>query len=286
MNQNVTRIGVFASLFLLLSSVTWAADEGFPGRKKYPDIPYLSIEQLKERFAEVVIVDARSKLEYETLRINGAKNIPVANERFLERVIKLRSTTDKMIVFYCNGRTCMKSYHAVKKAKKGKVKNIIAYDAGMFEWAKAYPDLASLFGESPVPSSKIISKKKFKSHTLSPGDFVKKAYKLEKVSLVLDIRDKYQRSAVGLFPIKERWASLDDRKRLDKYIALAKRENRPLFIYDEVGKQVRWLQYALEKHKIRNYYFMETGAKGYYKTVLKEMGFPNPSALRRRPSKP
>lgn len=106
MSYNVTRIGIFAScLFLFFSSVTWA-DDGFPGRKKYPDIPYLSKQQLKAQFADVVIVDARSKLEYETLRINGAKNIPVASKRFLERVIKLRSTTDKTIVFYCNGRTC------------------------------------------------------------------------------------------------------------------------------------------------------------------------------------
>jgi len=43
-----------------------------------------------------------------------------------------------------------------------------------------------------------------------------------------------------------------------------------LFIYDEVGQQVRWFQYALEKEGIKNYYFMEKGAVGY-SAMLKNM---------------
>ena len=64
----------------------------------------------------------------------------------------------------------------------------------------------------------------------------------------------------------------DDRAKLNAYIKQAKEENRALFIYDEVGKQVRWLQYALEKENIKNYYFMATGAKGYYKQMMSEFG--------------
>ena len=42
-----------------------------------------------------------------------------------------------------------------------------------------------------------------------------------------------------------------------------------IFIYDEVGKQVRWLQYALEKANVKNYYFMHNGARGYYDIMAK-----------------
>ena len=54
-----------------------------------------------------------------------------------------------------------------------------------------------------------------------------------------------------------------------RYIRKAKEKGKTLFIYDEVGKQVRWLQYALEKEGIKNYYFMDKGATGYYKTITK-----------------
>ena len=272
MSYFLSRAWIVPILGIILFSANAQANEGFPGRAKYPDIPVLTKEQLKDIFSDVVIVDARSKLEFETLRINGALNIPVASKNFEDSVKKIRAKTNKTIVFYCNGRTCMKSYLSVKKARAANIYNTVAYDAGMFEWAQAYPKLASLFGQSPVQANKIISKNKFKSHSLPPDDFMNKVHQLGGRSLVLDIRDKYQRGAVGFFPGKERWASLDDRARLDKLIEQAKRENRPLFIYDEVGKQVRWLQYALEKNNVKDYYFMERGAKGYYKAIMKEMG--------------
>jgi hypothetical protein len=40
-----------------------------------------------------------------------------------------------------------------------------------------------------------------------------------------------------------------------------------LFIYDEVGKQVRWLQYTIEELGLKNYYFMDKGAKAYYSSI-------------------
>ncbi len=272
MKHYLARIFALASLALFLfSSPSWAADE-FPGRAKYPDVPVMSKHELKDKYKDVVIVDTRSKLEYETLRINGSKNIPVASKTFADQLKALRSKTDKTIVFYCNGRTCMKSYRAVKQAKRARVENTIAYDAGMFEWAKTYPEMASLFGQSPIQPNEIISKNEFKARSLEPNAFMDKVHQSGSKSLVLDIRDKYQRGAAGFFPGKERWASLDDRKKLDQYIEQAKRENRPLFIYDEVGKQVRWLQYALEKNNVKNYYFMDAGAKGYYKQMMKDFG--------------
>ena len=53
------------------------------------------------------------------------------------------------------------------------------------------------------------------------------------------------------------------------YFNKAKRKNKMIFIYDEVGKQVRWLQYALEKANVKNYYFMHNGARGYYDIMAK-----------------
>lgn len=267
---------VFTGFCLALVAATASAEEsGFPGRAKYPEVPVIEKADLLNKLNEVVIVDTRSSLEFETLRIKGAVNIPVANKTFEDEIQALRAKTGKPIVFYCNGRTCMKSYLAVKKAGAVNIQNTVAYDAGMFEWAETYPNLAELLGKSPVNRNAIISLSTFKKRLLDPNDFSNKAYDLGSKSLILDVRDKYQRGAAGLFPGKERWVSLDKREELKSCIEQAKKENKTLFIYDEVGHQVQWLQYALEEANFSNYFFMNDGARAYYADMMKEFGINN-----------
>lgn len=263
------RVMSLALLGLLAVSVAHADSDGFPGRAKFPAVSVIELDELLGKLDQVVIVDTRSSLEFDTLRITGARNLPVAAKSFEVEIKALREATDKPIVFYCNGRTCMKSYLAVEKATAAGVKDTHAFDAGMFEWAQAYPQHARLMGTSPVNLTDIISSDKFRQHLLHPEEFSNEAHNLGTRSLIIDVRDKYQRGAAGLFPGKERWASLDDRQKLDDYIEKARKENKTLFIYDEVGKQVRWLQYALEQAKIDNYYFMNQGAKAYYDDMMK-----------------
>ena len=254
---------------LFSSNSVFSADEGFPGREKYPDVPYIEITDLyeKKNNKQVVIVDARSNYEFETLRIKDAINIPVANKNFEEELKRLRQETKKTIVFYCNGHRCMKSYIAAKRCLKANIENVAAFDAGIFDWTKKYPKQAVLLGTSPVNPNKLIATKRFKSRLLDPDTFSEYIMESRNRSIVIDVRDKFQRAGVGFYPGIERWAALDDRKKLQSYIDRAKRENKTLFIYDEVGKQVRWLQYALEKAGVANYYFMDKGARAYYDMI-------------------
>jgi rhodanese-related sulfurtransferase len=266
-----TLILLFIINTMSLSAV-FAADNGFPGRKKFPEVAVVEKEQLLKIIDDVVIVDARSPLEFKTLRIKGAVNIPVANKTFVDDIKALRAKNSKPIVFYCNGRTCMKSYIASKKCLKAKINNVSAYDAGMFEWAQAYPYQAELFGVSPVNKSDIIPSAQFKARLIPAEKFGASIFSNTSKSLVLDVRDKFQRGAAGFFPGKEAWISLDKEEQLRNYIYKARKENKTLYIYDEVGKQVRWLQYALESADMKNYYFMQKGAKAYYSNMMKEMG--------------
>jgi rhodanese-related sulfurtransferase len=269
MSRQLLAFSILCS-FLFSSLALAAADEGFPGRPKYPDVKVLSKEQLYKDFEKVVVIDARSSLEFDTLRIKGAVNIPVAKkDPFIEKVTALRKETQKPIVFYCNGRTCMKSYIASQLAQRAGVKNVYAYDAGVFEFAQAYPERAELLGKSPINPNDIIPKSAFKKRLLKPDEFSQRAYDMGDASLILDVRDKYQRGATGFFVNKERWASLDDQAKLKRYLRKAAAEKKTLFIYDEVGKQVRWLQYTLEQENIHDYYFMNKGAKAYWDTLMK-----------------
>lgn len=272
---SVVSVVVVSMILIMLPVSLFAAaksgDEEFPGRthKKYKNVPYIELEDLKAKLKDVVVVDARSRFEYETLKIKNAVNIPIALKSFQDEVKKLRAKTDKALVFYCNGHTCMKSYKAAKVAMKAGVDNVFAYDAGIFEWAKAYPNEAELLGKSPVDNRDILSKKQFKSRLLNPDKFSELATDDPSGVIVLDIRDKYQRAGIGFFPVQERWTSLNKMEKVYRYIRKAKEKGKALFIYDEVGKQVRWLQYALEREGIKKYYFMEKGATGYYKMISK-----------------
>lgn len=263
------RMTYLISILFLISSSILAKDNEFPGRGKYPSVPYITISDFHKIKDKVIIVDVRSSYEHKTLRIKNALNIPVSSQEFTANIKKLRADNKgKKIIVYCNGKTCMKSYKAALKCKKAGIKDVISYDAGIMDWAKTYPNDSVLLGESPIDTSKIISKKLFKTYLISPDKFENKIG-TGKV-IVLDVRDRNQRNATGLFHGKEHRVYISDATGLDKYIAKANNENKSLLIYDEVGKQVRWLQYYLEGKGANSYNFMKGGVRNYYKYLEKK----------------
>ena len=260
----------FLTLVMAFSVTTVKAADEFPGRKLYPDVAVMSTDELKKKFNSVVVVDARTRYEFDTIHVKGSENILVSKTEFGENVKALRERTTKPIVFYCNGHTCMKSYKAARRAMNAGVKNVYAYDAGIFEWARSNPDLAVLVGKSPVRVSDLISKKEFKKRLLDAADFQKRVTRSD--VMVLDVRSRLQRAGAGLFPFDEKFASLDDKQKLDRYLNQAKREGKTVLAYDAVGKQVRWFEYYLRSKGIKNYYFMKNGADGYVELLAKQQG--------------
>lgn len=252
-----------ACLFFVITAS--ATNTEFPGRITYPDVNVIELEDLKQSFDSVVIVDVRSAYEYHTLRIKSAINIPVSEDSFINDVGKLRASTDKPIVFYCNGKTCMKSYKASQKCMLARIKNVRTYDAGIMDWAKRYPK-DSLLLEKPLNDPNLlISKPQFTKHLLDPSQFANKVASGKYI--VLDVRDRFQRDALALFPGRENRAYLDQSQKLDHYIHRAKKQHRALLFYDAAGKQVRWLQYYLEYHRVPEYFFMDGGARAFYSAM-------------------
>ncbi|MFO7593937.1 MAG: rhodanese-like domain-containing protein [Pseudomonadota bacterium] len=246
---------------LLLISTTVKSDEEFPVRSLYPKVSPIELEELYNRLDEVVVFDVRSSYEYETLHIKGSKHLALNDREFEEKLKQLRADTDKPFVFYCNGHTCKKSYKATQKAMRERIANVIVFDAGIFDWTKAYPDEAVLLGQTPVNPSDLLDKEKLAAHMLEPEAFGRLVHQN---SIVLDIRDNLQKAAISLFPMKQHSVPLDNNS-LKTYVDQAKQENKTLLIYDAVGKQVRWLQYYLEAQGISSYYFMKGGAKAFLK---------------------
>lgn len=262
---------LFSSLVLISITCTqaFAENKEFPGRDIYLGTPHIEIKDFNAEFDKVVVVDVRSQYEYETLRILGSKNIALNSSSFASKMEELRSSNkDKKIVVYCNGKTCMKSYKAASKAKARGVENVTAYDAGIMDWAKAYPEKTVLLGQSPIDPAQLISKKRFQEHLLEADKFA--AMVALPNTNVLDVRDRLQRSGMGLFVTKEKHAGLDNNKKLTRLIQRAATEKKTLLIYDESGKQVRWLMYRLEAKGVKNYYFMKGGTRAYFKHLRKK----------------
>ncbi len=249
-------LGKLCLIISLLASLTTMANEKFPLRSKYKNVATISINELQSNFNNLEIVDVRSNLEYETLRIKGARHISLSVGRaFKSAITKLRNESKKTIVFYCNGITCSKSYKATKLAMKNGVDNVKTFDLGIMGWANANPDKSVLLGKSPIDKSKLISKADFKKKFISLKEFKKKIPS----SILFDVRNKYQKKgADNLFAGKSRNLSLND---ANSGLVKAKSEGKTVLVYDAVGKQVRWLQYALEEIGIKKYFFLKEGAK-------------------------
>lgn len=263
MKKTIAFVWLITS-FLATAGTVAASENEFPHRARFKDVPVVEISELKNRLNDVVIVDVRSKYEFDTLHIKGAINIPLASVDFAARIQALSSNNGKKIVMYCNGGTCKKSYKAVHKAKQAGVNNCVAFDGGIYNWASTHPAHSVLLGHSPMRADAFIDNKRFKIRMLSAAEFESR---LGPRAQILDIRDRAQRDT-QLFPFREKRAQLDEMDRIKQIVTQSRRSNKTLLVYDKVGKQVRWFQYFLEREGVRNYYFMKGGSEGYYEAKL------------------
>ncbi len=213
-----------------------------------------------------IIVDVRSAIEYKVIHAVGALHIPVSKKDFINKVSKLRSeNATKKLAFYCNGTTCLKSYVATDKAMKGNIANVSAYDAGIPEWVSTYPGKTLLLGEVVTdPEKQIIPKSEFKKKTISYEDFKAAA---STGGVIIDVRDAMQRS--GDLPGLGKTLKIPMDAFIQNFVQKKKNQDKSLFIFDQVGKQVRWLEYYLVKNGYTDYTFLKGGAT----TVLKDQKY-------------
>ncbi len=264
--KQIVSGAIILLLTLFVSSLAFSTD--WPGRKKYPDIPYITTADLGTDLdaGEAIIVDVRSAIEYKVIHAVGALHIPVSKKDFINKVSKLRSeNATKKLAFYCNGTTCLKSYVATDKAMKGNIANVSAYDAGIPEWVSTYPGKTLLLGEVVTdPEKQIIPKSEFKKKTISYEDFKAAA---STGGVIIDVRDAMQRS--GDLPGLGKTLKIPMDAFIQNFVQKKKNQDKSLFIFDQVGKQVRWLEYYLVKNGYTDYTFLKGGAT----TVLKDQKY-------------
>ncbi|MEZ7197445.1 rhodanese-like domain-containing protein [Pseudodesulfovibrio karagichevae] len=228
----------------------------FPLRAYYPEVPVITTAQLLADYDTAVIVDIRSRLEYEVAHINKAVLVQPGKSDFARRLEALRpKSAPEPLVFYCNDRACAKSYQAAQLARSLGFAHVYAYDAGIFDWVTAAPDRATLMGETPARKERVISPKALDRRLLSFEEFEREAKKPN--TLVIDIRDPFQR---GVVPRLAAVRTIPLDPLLDLVTSRIWTEKRLLF-FDAEGKQVLWLQYFLKAYDYFDYGFLAGGIK-------------------------
>ncbi|HLE12366.1 MAG: hypothetical protein A2504_01160 [Bdellovibrionales bacterium RIFOXYD12_FULL_39_22] len=250
-------IFVFLSLFFSFSML--AAE--FPLRGEYPDVKFITTNDLLTEFGKIFIVDVRSAFEYEIVHIQGAPNIEESKATFVDKLAEaVGGDKSKKIATYCNGYKCKKSFDAVRKAVAGGFTNVFVYDAGIFEWTKAHPEKSFLLGKTPADLKQLISDEMFKKHMLPNAQFEKDAAGAN--AFLIDARDPSQRKVIPPFASKAPNFPFEKLQQLlDNTEFRGKIAGKTLYIFDAVGKQVMWLQYVLEAKGIKDYFFRESGAE-------------------------
>ncbi|MCF6239528.1 MAG: rhodanese-like domain-containing protein, partial [Candidatus Marinimicrobia bacterium] len=235
--------------------------EDFPYRKDYPDVPVIELEDLKAQYDSdsVVIIDVRSAIEYKTIHPKGAFHISLSNAAFISKLQDLVTRLQgKKVAVYCNGITCLKSYRAAQEAKDAGIANVYAFDAGIPAWTAAYPNETLLLGKEVIdPAKQIIPKSEFKKRALDFETFKQKIAE-SKNAIVVDARDPIQRTVK--LPGFEDAMPIPLDKMIRNVINAGNMKDKELFIFDQVGKQVRWLMYYLKDQGYSNYYFLAGGA--------------------------
>lgn len=259
-------------IILLLLGIVAATEclaEDFPYRKDYPDVQVIELTELKAGYDDgsILMVDVRSDIEFETIRPKKALHVNLSTQNFLPDLKALvAANPGKKFAAYCNGVTCLKSYHAAQQAKEGGVTNVFAFDAGIPAWAKAYPADTLLIGkELTDPDKQLIAKSEFQKYCVDFETFKKKA--AEPNTVVIDARDPMQRTEK--LPGFEKAMPIPLDKLIRNVVSKGNMKDKKLLIFDQVGKQVDWLQYYLVEYGYSDYLFLDGGAT----SVLKEQKY-------------
>lgn len=86
--------------------------------------------------SELIIIDNRTKADYEAGHIEGALSLvdsDMTAEPVLARIVKSKDTP---VIFYCNGVKCGRAANATRKAVGWGYGRVYYYALGMAEWSK------------------------------------------------------------------------------------------------------------------------------------------------------
>jgi rhodanese-related sulfurtransferase len=171
------RNSVMYLIVIVLCSVLSAAHVQAAG----PEFKVIMTDQLKAMLDEkkdLVLIDSRTKEEYQEAHIAGAINIP--EKSFDDNVSLLPENKDSLLIFYCNGVKCGKSKKSAVKAEAKGYKNILLYSEGFPVWEEK--------GFKIVPGPDY--EKKIETTKVKPGELKTLIESKSGDIVIVDVRDE------------------------------------------------------------------------------------------------
>jgi len=268
------------ALIIILISVIVATDAGFvvgaddfPLRKRYPQLQAISTAELVEARAarKAIVIDVRTRGEFDVMHIEGAKNIPhILNDKQYSQLKSVGEAPHQYIVFYCNGGTCSKSYKAAELATLLGFKGVRNYDAGIVEWAETHPEETIFFGQPMSASNvkeKLIAESNFRKALVDTRSFLEMVRSGKYA--VYDIRDSREKAEYPINLANKKEATIDQ---LQQLLKEGKFPMSDVLLLDNVGRQVIWAQYYLERFGVKNYFFLDGGVEQWRADGLNSEG--------------
>ncbi len=254
-----TILAVACALVLMLAAVGHASEK-YPYRADYQGVVTIETDELHLEWSadKCVVIDVRSQLEFDVIHVQNAVHAAISKQTFIDEVGQIAAANPgKSLAFYCNGTTCLKSYKACEKAQAAGIANCYAYDAGIPEWSVTHPESTVLLG-NPVddPERQLLSKAQFEDRCLTWSQFQAAADGAG--VMIIDARDHIQKS--GNLEKLPGTRSIPLDIFIPNFVKKRAEQDKTLLIFDQVGKQVKWLQYYLEEYGYENYHFLSGGA--------------------------
>ena len=110
-------------------------------------VDYAAVEKLVAQGPErgnYTLIDSRPLIRFQTGTIPTAINLPFpAFDKFLDRLPKVK---DKLLVFFCQGETCMMSPSSLRRAEAMGYTQVKVYREGWPEWTKRNVSVISASG--------------------------------------------------------------------------------------------------------------------------------------------
>lgn len=107
--------------------------------KDFPQVSLAEVYKIYQR-PEVVLLDARSAVEYNYGHIAGALNLPLDEFDKIYPLLAPKLTAKKEIIIYCSGAGCGQSQHLAQKLKEKGYHDLKVFAGGWPAWLQAgYP---------------------------------------------------------------------------------------------------------------------------------------------------
>lgn len=99
-------------------------------------ISFQELQEVLNRKESMALINVLPEDAFRQAHIPGSVNVPLADEKFVEKVKKKTKGKDQKVVVYCSSFDCMASTQAAERLEQAGFRNVLDYKGGLKDWFK------------------------------------------------------------------------------------------------------------------------------------------------------